>query len=238
MEFFPSPDQVWFAFRKSIWIGLGLLVVWVLWEAAQHAFFKWFNEQLARRVGTMTATIIKWTKNHPLYFLMAIMVSYCFIVVVGAQLFVSKKPIENKIPDKPISGTAIPAPPQKLSELPSENTFGSPTTNFPQESLSPEEISRALNTAPILQESDIAKHYIGLKVIWEGGLYNIGKNGDIYVIGLSPHGGGRYIGFQVDANKYPGLGLLKRGAPIKVEGIISEFRGIFIQLKDVTIISY
>jgi hypothetical protein len=235
MEFFPSPDKVWFAFRKSIWIGLGLLVVWVLWEAALHAFFKWFNEQLTRRVGPMTATIIKWTKNHPLYFLMAIMITYCFFVIVGAQLFVSKEPIENKIPDRAISEPVISTLPQKLSKSPSEN-IPRPETDLSPKSLSPGDIKKTINMAPMLQQQEIAKNYIGLKVTWEGNLYNIGKFGEdkIMIIILI---GGEHIMFYVISKDYPGLGLLKRGAPIKVEGVIDSVE-FFIKLKDIKMISY
>jgi hypothetical protein len=225
MEFFPSLDKVLFVFRKSIWIGLALLVLWLLWEAALHAFFAWFNEQLARRVGPMIATIIVWTKNHPIQFLLLIMVFYCFFVIIGAQL--SK-------------GLSIQKPPELslTKHPPAEESIASPTTNLSPKSLSPEDISKAIGTAPILQQKEIAKHYIGLKVTWEGHLDNVTIVGDNVMIVLSPPGGGRYIGFQVNPNNYPGLGLLKRGAPIKVEGVISDLPGIFIQLKDVKIISY
>jgi hypothetical protein len=133
--------------------------------------------------------------------------------------------------------SAIPTPPQKLSKSPPE-TISRPVTNLPPETLSTREISEALNMAPVLQQPEIAKSYIGLKVICEGYLMEVTKL-DNNNIGISMTTSGFHnANFKVNLKDYPRLVLLKRGTPIKVEGIIRKVNMLWIDIDEVKIISY
>jgi hypothetical protein len=164
-----------------------------------------------------------------------IMVISGFLLIIGGIIYLLyKKPIEQR-PIQPISETAIPAPLQQELPKPPAESISHPST----ESLSPEDINEAIANAPVLQQPEIAKHYIGIKVSWKLQLASITKQEDDNIkIMLSYPRWSREIIFEVNLNKYPGLGLLKQGAPIKIEGIIDNIDGLFIRLKDVTIISY
>jgi len=151
-----------------------------------------------------------------------------FLLIIGGIIYhLHKKPIEQR-PIQPISETPIPAPPQQ--ELPKP----------PSKSLSPQQINEALDNIPFLQKPEIAKHYIGIKVSWEGYLSTIGKSqkgGNIRIFLAYPEWT-RLIVFEVNLNDYSGLGLLNKGDPIKVEGVIDSVGDSSIELKDATIISY
>jgi hypothetical protein len=181
-----------------------------------------------------------------------LMIIIGFLLIIGGTIhhFYDKRPSENKSPDKPISEITIPAPiptqaptpaPQKPLKPPPETIFPLPATNFSRESLQPRDIVNSINQAPLLQQSEIAKHYIGIKVHWEGELQSTFKHvGNVVWIYLNAkQPAGPSIKFQINPNDYPGLALLKRGAHIKVEGVIEEVKvTTAITLKDVKIISY
>jgi hypothetical protein len=87
MELFPS-DKIRAKFKSAKWPALALLVGWFLWEALLHAIFSWFNEHMAKWLGHMNVfgTIIKWTGDNPILFLISLGVSYCLFVIIGAQI--------------------------------------------------------------------------------------------------------------------------------------------------------
>lgn len=129
----------------------------------------------------------------------------------------------------------IESPPIPTIIEPNPALYSPPANIIPLEYLSPSEILKMIREAPLLQQDEVTKHYIGLKVTWEGELNNAyTKKDDIVGIVLcSSHKG---IIFDVNKNDYPGLGLLKAGAMLTVEGIIEKITGYF-YLKDARIIS-
>jgi hypothetical protein len=143
-----------------------------------------------------------------------------------------------------IIGKILPQNPDKLPiTKPSMRENGKlqqPATSLSLKSLSPEDISKAIDSAPLLQQPEIAKHYIGIKVLWEGKLFGSWKHeGDNNVtIDLNRSFAGRSIVFEVNPSNYRGLELLKEGAPIKIEGVIDKIETGYIKLKDVKIILY
>ena len=103
------------------------------------------------------------------------------------------------------------------------------------ESLSPNEIYKDIKSVPLLQQQELIKHYIGIKVIWDGKLFDINRIDDNVVrIGLDCNE--KIIFFKVNEKDYSGLGLLKTETLMKVEGIIEEIRD-YIDLKEAKIIS-
>jgi hypothetical protein len=107
---------------------------------------------------------------------------------------------------------------------------------IPPESLSPNEILTTIEQAPFLQQPEIAKHYVGLKVTWQGKLFSAWKerNDIVNIFIIVPEY--RTIVFNVNPNDYPGLGLLKKGTLLEVEGIIEKING-YIGLSNAKIIS-
>lgn len=115
----------------------------------------------------------------------------------------------------------------------------SPTTNIiPIVNLSPNEIIKTIKDAPLLQQSDVTKHYIGLKITCEGTLLDAVKKEKDIVRMLISSSNESFL-FYVNKNDYPGLGLLKNGAILKVEGMIESIESMpyYFILKDARIIS-
>jgi len=87
-----------------------------------------------------------------------------------------------------------------------------------------------------LQQVEVSKHYIGLKVKYEGIISSAREKKDdivqMFMFSLN-----ECIVFNVNKKDYPGLGLLKKGAVLKIEGIIEKIDGNVFELKDVRIIS-
>ena len=166
------------------------------------------------------------------------MLIFGFLLIIGGIIYHLHKKPNQQTPIKPISETGMPAPPRELPK-PSAQEVLRPSAK----SLSPQEIDKALDNAPLLQKPEIAKHYIGIRVLWEGRLASITKlkKDDNVSILLGPKDGpnvGRYYAFDVDLNNYPGLGLLKAETAIKFEGVIDDIKDSYIDFRDVTIISY
>ncbi|MGP8107253.1 MAG: hypothetical protein ACLQLE_15350 [Desulfobaccales bacterium] len=103
MAFFPS--GIWIAFKKSKWYGLAILIAWVIYEAILHAIFSWFNGQIAGLVWLMNIieTILKWTANNAIEFLIMLGIAYCLIVIIGAQLSKEPETIAGEEPAEPES---------------------------------------------------------------------------------------------------------------------------------------
>ena len=113
--------------------------------------------------------------------------------------------------------------------------YSPPADIIPLASLSPSEILNTINEAPLLQQSDVTKHYIGLKIKWEGKLSGAMEVQDD-IVRMHISSSMETIFFYVNKNDYPGLGLLKSGTKLTVEGTI-EFIGVYFELKEAKIIS-
>jgi hypothetical protein len=144
-----------------------------------------------------------------------------------------KKSVPYSEPQKVMKKTGTPSTPTIIE--PKSALYYPPANIILLESLSPSKILRTIREAPLLQQDEVTKHYIGLKVTWEGELNNAYtiKNDIVRIVLCSSHKG---IIFHVNKNDYPGLGLLKEGAMLTVEGIIEGIEGYFV-LKDARIIS-
>jgi hypothetical protein len=143
---------------------------------------------------------------------------------------------ESVLPSMPQNLMVITgAPPSPSIIEPKPSLYSPPTNIIPSESLLPSEIIKTIRDAPLLQQDEITKHYIGLKVIWEGKLSSAytKKNDIVRMYMYSLH---CTIIFEVNKNDYPGLGLLKEGTILTVEGIIETIEVDF-KLKDARIIS-
>ncbi len=105
----------------------------------------------------------------------------------------------------------IDAPPQPKQELDISAT-----------SLSPGEIIKEVESAPLLQQPDIRKQYEGIKVSWKGKLSYADKiKKDIrLMILVTEKNDNTAIFFDVNPKQYPCLGLLREGHEILVEGRI------------------
>jgi hypothetical protein len=164
-------------------------------------------------------------------------------LIVGLFSFLRKLinlPKKKSVPySEPQNLVVITGPPPSPAIIETKPAPYSPPVNiFQLESLSPTEILKSIREAPLLQQSDVTKHYIGLKITWEGTLAGATEKGDgnvMMVISLSSES----IFFYVNKNDYPGLGLLKRGAILKVEGTIESIDSMpyYFTLKDAKIIS-
>jgi len=103
--------------------------------------------------------------------------------------------------------------------------------------ISGHDILTTIEEAPLLQRPDVRKHYIGLRVTWDGKLRSAKETGvntiHLYInVEKGTHDWSVFV--DVDPTQYPGLGLLKRNHPIRVSGVIAEIDGFFV-LKDARI---
>jgi hypothetical protein len=131
-------------------------------------------------------------------------------------------------------GENVIQPSSKIQDQKIESPRNSPINS---DKLSPSKIMETIDQAPLLQQSEIVKHYIGLKVTWQGyliGIVNIGNNN--CRISIKDKDFGTYIGFEINSIKHPGLGLLKYGDILKVEGKIKNIDTLWIYLSDVKIV--
>ena len=99
-------------------------------------------------------------------------------------------------------------------------------------SLSPGKIIKEVESAPLLQQPDICKQYEGIKVSWKGKLSYADKinEKDIQLWILAKEKDYTPIFFNVNPKQYPGIGLLREGHEILVEGRIEAISS-YINLK-------
>lgn len=100
-------------------------------------------------------------------------------------------------------------------------------------SLSPGKIIKEVESVPFLQRPDISKQYEGIKVSWKGKLCNAKKINEKNIrLQITVTEGKDYtsIFFNVNPKQYPGIGLLREGHEILVEGRIEEVSS-YIRLK-------
>jgi len=106
------------------------------------------------------------------------------------------------------------------------------------------EAVRIIKAAPILQQDAIAKHYEGTRVDCTGTLDYMAKwvdnnlRLDIEMWSKDPPLTRASIVFYVGPTEYTGLGLLKKGDPVRVSGIIDHASSVGFTLKDAKLISY
>lgn len=89
-----------------------------------------------------------------------------------------------------------------------------------------------------MQQDDLAKNYIGLKVDWSLKFRNARKSKNDSVKVFLEYGDRLFpeISCEVNLSKYRELGVMKEGADIRVLGTIDNFEHGTILLKDVTLL--
>jgi hypothetical protein len=119
-----------------------------------------------------------------------------------------------------------------LSNGPSKNNL-LPITN----SIAPRQIYGQINSAALLLQDEVRKQFLGIPVKWSGSLTNIlskeyaKPNISVYIYVENRH----LVTFFVNPVNYPGIGTLKDGHIIEVEGTISKIDQISIGLVDAKI---
>jgi len=101
-------------------------------------------------------------------------------------------------------------------------------------SLSALAIMTTIEETPLLQRPDVAKNYIGLRVSWDGKLSSANKISDNnirLIIRISEGYKDVGVTFEINPNRYPGLGLLKYKHSVRVSGVISRVSDYF-ELED------
>jgi len=105
--------------------------------------------------------------------------------------------------------------------------------------LSAKEIISIVKGAPLLQQSDIKSHYCGIRVRWVGKLVSMkpseGKTVRILINCGEEFHDYSFSSFDVSRIDYPGLGLLKEGDRLEVEGTIEDIDLPIIKLKNARI---
>lgn len=106
---------------------------------------------------------------------------------------------------------------------------------------SPSDITQAICNVPLLQQDDAAKHYVGIRVEWTGELSGISRTGAgmvrLNVINWRQDDWNSFS-FEVNSADYPGIGLLKDGARIRVTGYIKMANSFHIELRDAILLLY
>lgn len=96
-----------------------------------------------------------------------------------------------------------------------------------------DEIRKAVDSAPPLQKAQIAKNYEGLHIEWNSQLSNAEMKGDdaVWLILLIGEPIGNVIHCTVKLSEYKELGILNKGAPIRVTGRIKKVTDISLELR-------
>lgn len=84
---------------------------------------------------------------------------------------------------------------------------------------------QAIEDAPLLQQQDVIKHYIGIHIACQGKLFRVDtKETDLVRVSIScDEPSQHYLVFaEVNPRNYSGLGILKRGTTVQVSGTIRE----------------
>ena len=90
--------------------------------------------------------------------------------------------------------------------------------------IAPDDILKSVEAAPLLQRPDVAHHYRGLRVSWDGSLANARKKSDRSVRLQISCGKESSASVFVDVNPtdYPGIGLLRERDSLVVSGIVAD----------------
>lgn len=134
---------------------------------------------------------------------------------------------------------------RKIETQKSEELKPTPLAEVPCVPLvDPIEALKDIGAQPLLQQSGMAKHYLGMRIDCVGGLYSINERGKkevelrVYVRPKGLYGQGATLSFKIDPTLYPGLGLLKDDDLVRVSGIIEKLIPPGIWLSEVKLISY
>jgi len=140
------------------------------------------------------------------------------IIVVLVFSWLKKRIKSRKTQEPSLNGATlqdvIDAPPPPKQE-----------PDIPATSLSPGKIIKEVKSAPFLQQPDICKQYEGIKVSWKGKLSfaeKIDEKNIRLMISVTEKKGSNLVFFYVNPKQYPGIGLLREGHEILVEGRIKE----------------
>lgn len=140
------------------------------------------------------------------------------IIIFGGR-WIIKKIKGRKTPEPSLNGASlqdiIDAPPPQKRE-----------PNIIATSLSPGKIFKEIKSVPLLMQQDVCKQYEGIQVSWKGSLILAKKIDEEMVqiiIRVTEEKVSTKVSFDVDPKQYAGIGLLREGHEILVEGKINEF---------------
>jgi hypothetical protein len=92
-------------------------------------------------------------------------------------------------------------------------------------SLSIAEVYSTIRDAPVLQQPEVAKHFKGIRVKWNMRLSYAFKSGNGQVRMALENEHYHTAVLDVDPDVHPGLGLLRKGDSVQVEGTIEDVDG-------------
>ena len=99
-----------------------------------------------------------------------------------------------------------------------------------------DDIEKAIDGAPPMQRDHIANSYVGLKVEWDSYLRsaNMRDNGEVFLrLSIDKDYKGRSVLCKVQAEEYRVLGILPKGAHIRVAGEITMANSCDVELSNV-----
>jgi hypothetical protein len=138
----------------------------------------------------------------------------------------------------PVSEPETVSTPLEAAQAP----VATPPSVVSADSLTPDQIISAIKKAPLMQQPDVARHYRGLKVHWQGSLADVSSvEGGRVELWVRYHYGPflvHLVSFEVDTKDYPGLGLLKEGHTLTFEGRIAKIVSETIHLSDARLTSW
>ncbi|TFH34659.1 MAG: hypothetical protein E4G99_09055 [Anaerolineales bacterium] len=144
----------------------------------------------------------------------------------------------------PKSQALVEAPKSEVVQKPAEPE-GSRPSLVPN--LTPYEVCQAIDSAPFLQQEEVAKNYIGMPIDCVGELGAVSRQGQrqgfvrvmiTYIPSTERLREMVHIHFVVYEPDYPGLALLKGGTKVHVSGIIESVLPPSMNLKDAKLISF
>lgn len=100
----------------------------------------------------------------------------------------------------------------------------------------PEEIVAEINSRPLLQQDESARHYVGQRFRWRVTLSSAFiKSPGLIALMLKDRGRYPWVYCDVTTESYPWLQTAKTGVELYVIGAIAEVRGSAVYLKDVSL---
>ena len=104
----------------------------------------------------------------------------------------------------------------------------------------PSAVINDIGNAPLLQQDEVAQHYVGIQVDWTGKLFGVEKiDADmlkLQVCIVSMFARSICFFAEVKSADYPGIGLLKTGDNVRIKGFIKKANSNWIDLRDATLI--
>jgi hypothetical protein len=102
------------------------------------------------------------------------------------------------------------------------------------------EIGAQLDETPMLQYSEVKRHFEGLKVEWDCRLTEATNTRDDRARLFLRHiedknAAGLAVICEIDPAQYPGIGLLRRGHKIRVSGDIDKIEKLYMEMRNVTL---